>query len=379
MKIPLLDLGAAHKPIQDEIMEALERVVHSQNFILGPEVDKLEESIARYCQTQFAVGVSSGTDALLVSLMALGVGPGDEVITTPYSFFASAGVIARVGATPVFVDIEPETYNINPALIGSAVTAKTKAVIPVHLFGQCADMAPILRIAEEHDLTVIEDAAQAIGAEYRDGKRAGSMAALGCLSFFPTKNLGALGDGGMVITNDSDLAEKVRSLRVHGSKPRYHHKLIGGNFRLDTIQAAVLRLKLGYLDEWTKTRQANATRYLEWFSGSGLIEKTGLGLPYPVYHDADVSHYHIYNQFVIRAPRRDSLKDYLERHEIGTEVYYPRPLHLQECFRGLGYEEGDFPESERAAGGALALPIYPGLTAGAQEEVVGRIRSFYSS
>jgi dTDP-4-amino-4,6-dideoxygalactose transaminase len=309
--------------------------------------------------------------------MALGIGPGDEVITTTFSFFATAGVIARVGAKPVFVDIDPVTYNINPQLIGPAITSRTKAIMPVHLYGQCADMEPILALARKHSLDVIEDAAQAIGAEYRNGKRAGSMGTMGCLSFFPSKNLGALGDGGMVVTNDSALAEKIGVLRTHGGKPKYYHEIIGGNFRLDTLQAAVLGVKLKYLDEWTERRQQNAKRFLKLFKESELIEKVGLRLPDAVYADAGVPHYHIYNQFIIGVPDRDRLRDYLKQKEIGTEVYYPVPFHLQGCFRSLGYREGDFPVAERMARETLALPIFPEINSAAQAEVVGQIKKFY--
>ncbi len=377
MKVPLLDLKAQQDPIQGEILQAIEQVIQNQEYILGPDVKKLEERVASYCQAQFGIGVSSGTDALLVSLMALGVGPDDEVITTPYSFFATAGVIARLGAKPVLADIDPVTYNIDPNKIEPAITSKTKAIIPVHLYGQCADMEPILRVAEQFHLPVVEDAAQALGAKYRDGRSAGSMGTLGCFSFFPSKNLGALGDGGMVVANDPSLAEKVRILRVHGGKPKYYHKSIGGNFRLDSLQAAVLNVKLNYLDGWTKKRQENARRYASLFKDSGLIEKIGLDLPKAVYADAGVSHFHIYNQFVIRIPDRDHLRDFLNREGIGTEIYYPVPFHLQECFCYLGYKEGDFPQSEQAAKETLALPIYPGLTEVMQSSVVDECKKFY--
>jgi dTDP-4-amino-4,6-dideoxygalactose transaminase len=377
MAIPLLDLNAQHEPLHHEIMAAIDRTVRSQAFILGTEVTKLEERVAAYCRARFGIGVSSGTDALLVSLMGLQIGSGDEVVTTPYSFFATAGAIARVGAKPVFVDIDPVTYNIDPAKLDRALTPKSKAIIPVHLYGQCADMTPILKMAAQHRLHVIEDAAQAIGAEYRDGGRAASMGSAGCLSFFPSKNLGALGDGGMVLTNDPDLAEKIRILRVHGSKPKYYHKFIGGNFRLDALQAAVLNVKLNYLDEWTARRQENARRYESLFAQSGLIEKPGVILPQPVYARTGMLHFHIYNQFVVRVPQRDRLMESLKHHGIGTEIYYPVPFHLQECFRSLGYREGDFPEAERAAKETLALPIYPQLTAEQQQTVVGCIKDFY--
>jgi len=377
MGVPLLDLAAHHAPLQKEIMAVLEQVVRSQAFILGPEVAKLEERVASYCQAKAAIGVSSGTDALLISLMALGVGPGDEVVTTPYSFFATAGAVVRLGAKPVFLDIEPRSFNIHPDKIERAVTAKTKAIIPVHLYGQSADMAPIMDLAGKRKLAVIEDAAQAIGTEYKDGRRAGSIGTVGCLSFFPSKNLGCLGDAGMVVTNDADLAERLRVLRVHGSKPKYYHKLVGGNFRIDTIQAAVLNVKLNYLDGWTKRRQENAQRYETLFRQTGLLERGAVTLPEAVYRASGKSHYHIYNQFVLRVERRDDLIAHLKQKGIGAEIYYPVPFHLQECFRYLGYKEGDFPESERAARETIAIPIYPELTAEQQAEVVDGIGSFY--
>jgi dTDP-4-amino-4,6-dideoxygalactose transaminase len=379
MTIPLLDLNAQHGPLHKEIMAAIEDTLRSQAFILGPQVTKLEERIAAYSQARHAIGVTSGTDALLVALMALGVGPGDEVVTTPYSFFATAGVVVRLGARPVFVDIDPVSYNIDPARLEKAITNKTKALIPVHLYGQCAEMKPILELAQKRGLPVIEDAAQAIGAEYRDGRRAGSLGTAGCFSFFPSKNLGALGDAGMVVTNDPDLGEKIRILRVHGGKPKYYHKVIGGNFRLDSIQAAVLNVKLNYLDQWTKGRQDNARRYETLFTQSGLTEKPGIGLPKAVYASSGVRHYHIYNQFVIRAPRRDQLMAHLKQKHIGTEIYYPVPFHLQECFKSLGHKAGDFPEAERAANETLALPIYPELTTEQQQQVVAAIQAFYGA
>ena len=377
MGVPLLDLKAHHEPLHKEVMAAIEQTFRSQAFILGPEVGKLEERVASYCQTQFGIGVSSGTDALLIALMAIGVGPGDEVITTPYSFFATAGAVARLGAKPVLVDIDPRTYNIDPSKIGKVISSKTKAMIPVHLYGQCADMAPMLDLAQRHNLKVIEDAAQAIGSEYHDGRRAGSMGTIGCLSFFPSKNLGALGDGGMVVTNDQELAERMKVLRVHGGKPKYYHKLIGGNFRLDTIQAAVLNVKLNYLDDWTRRRQENARRYETLFQQSGLVQKEKVRLPATVYRESGAKHYHIYNQFVLRVDKRDNLMAYLKQKGIGTEIYYPVPFHLQECFRYLGHKEGDFPESERAAKETVAIPIYPELSAVQQAEVVEAIASFY--
>jgi len=378
MKVPLLDLKAQHDPIQSEILQAIKRVIQSQAYILGPEVKNLEERVASYCQTPFGIGVSSGTDALLVALMALNIGSGDEVITTPYSFFATAGVIVRLGARPVFVDIDPVTYNIDPHQIDRAITSKTKAILPVHLYGQCADMAPILETAERYRLRVVEDAAQAIGATYRNGRRAGSMGTLGCFSFFPSKNLGGLGDGGMVVTHDASLAEKIRILRVHGGQPKYYHKIVGGNFRLDTLQAAVLNVKLNALDGWTKRRQENAARYGSLFKESGLVAQGNLDLPKAVYADAGVAHPHIYNQFVIRVRNRDRLLEYLKQNGIGTEIYYPVPFHLQECFHFLGYKEGDFPESERAAKETLALPIYPELTDSQIEAVVTGVKAFFA-
>ncbi|MGE3978479.1 MAG: DegT/DnrJ/EryC1/StrS family aminotransferase, partial [Nitrospira sp.] len=300
-----------------------------------------------------------------------------EVITTPYSFFATAGAVARLGAKPVLVDIDPITYNIDPAKIKSVLTAKSKVIIPVHLYGQCADMVPIMDIARRHNLSVIEDAAQAIGSEYHDGRRACSIGTIGCLSFFPSKNLGCLGDGGMAVTNDADLAERMRVLRVHGSKPKYYHKRIGGNFRLDTIQAAVLNVKLNYLDGWTKRRQENATRYETLFKQSGLTQTGNVKLPEPVYRSSGAKHYHIYNQLVLRVEQRDALMAHLKQKGLGAEIYYPVPFHLQECFLYLGYREGDFPESERAAKETVAIPIYPELTAEQQAEVVEAITAFY--
>ena len=377
MAVPLLDLNAHHEPLKQEILAALEKTFRSNAFILGPDVGKLEERVAAYCQAMYGIGVTSGTDALLLALMALGIGTGDEVVTTPYSFFATAGVIVRLGAKPVLVDIDPTTYNIDPAKITSVLTDKTKAIIPVHLYGQCADMTPIMDIAKRHNLSVIEDAAQAIGSEHRDGRRACSMGTIGCLSFFPSKNLGCLGDGGMAITNDSELAERMRILRVHGSKPKYYHKVIGGNFRLDTIQAAVLNVKLNYLDGWTKRRQENAERYELLFRQSGLVERGKVRLPEAVYRSEGVKHYHIYNQFVLRVERRDTLMEHLKQKGIGAEIYYPVPFHLQECFQYLGHKKGDFPESERAANETIAIPIYPELTPAQQTEVVEAIATFY--
>ena len=390
--MPLLDLKAQYASIREEVREAVDRVLDSQAFILGPEVEKLEKEIAEYSQCGFGIGVSSGTDALLVSLMALGVGPGDEVITSPYSFFATAGAIARLGTRPVFVDIEPRSYNIDASLVESAVTGRSKAIIPVHLFGQVAEMDPIMDVARRHHLYVIEDAAQAIGAEY-GGRRAGSIGHLGALSFYPSKNLGGIGDGGMVTTSDPDLADRIRLLRNHGFRPKYHNRVLGGNFRLDALQAAVLRVKLRHLDEWTRARQHNATVYRRLFRESGLVppdeSPTLLGGrqddgkrssgAYVALPTELPERTHVYNQFVIRTAMRDALRSHLQRCAIGTEIYYPVPLHLQDCFAGLGYKAGDFPVSERAAKETLALPIYPELTEEALSTVVGAIAGFLAS
>ena len=378
MNVPLLDLDAHHRPLRRRLLEAVEALIDSNHFILGPEVTALEERIASYCQTQFAIGVSSGSDALLLALMALGIRPGDEVVTSPYSFFATVGAIVRLGATPVFVDIDPVTYNIDPAKIESAISSRTRVLLPVHLYGQCADMEPILQTAEKYRLQVVEDAAQAIGAEYRGGRRAGGMSDIGCFSFYPSKNLGALGDAGMVVTSDSEIAEKLRILRVHGAKPKYHHHVVGGNFRIDAIQAAVLNVKLDYLDEWTRKRQENAARYSSWLEEINLGCGAELRLPEAVYETAGVQHYHIYNQYVIRTSRRETLRRHLMSCGIGTEVYYPVPLHLQPCLSEFGGKEGDFPEAERAAEETVVLPIYPELTEIQQRVVVQALQDFYS-
>jgi len=379
MAVPLLDLAAHHHPLQQELIAAIEQIFRTQSFVLGPDVAKLEERMAAYCQTRAAIGVSSGTDALLISMMALGIGPGDEVITSPYSFFATAGAVARVGARPVLVDIDPRTFNIDPSKIEAAITKKTKAILPVHLYGQCADMTPIMEVADRRRLAVIEDAAQAIGSEYKDGRRAGSIGAIGCFSFFPSKNLGCLGDGGLVTTNDQALAERLTVLRVHGSKPKYYHKFIGGNFRLDSIQAAVLNVKLNYLDGWTRRRQENAARYQLLFQESNLVARGDVQLPEAAYLGSGHKHYHIYNQFVLRVRNRDGLIAYLKQHDIGAEIYYPVPFHLQDCFSYLGYKLGVFPESERAARETLAIPIYPELNLDQQQQVVEAISDFFCS
>jgi dTDP-4-amino-4,6-dideoxygalactose transaminase len=372
IKVPLLDLKAQHASIKEEVLAAVNAVFESQQFILGPAVGDCETKIAAYCRCQHAVGVSSGTDALLIALMAEKIGPGDEVITTPYTFFATGGSIARTGAKPVFVDIRPDTYNIDPAQIEARITPRTKAIMPVHLYGQCADMGPILDLAARRNLPVIEDAAQAIGAEYQ-GRRAGSMGRYGCFSFFPSKNLGCAGDGGMVTCNDAAVAELLRVLRVHGSKPKYYHSLIGGNFRFASIQAAVVAAKLPHLDQWTAARQANAARYRRLFAATGLAESGRVGLPFEAPNMR-----HIYNQFVIRVARRDELQAHLKTQNIGNEIYYPVPLHLQKCFAYLGHKPGDFPASEAAAQQTLALPIYPELSDAQAEHVVQSIAAFYA-
>lgn len=370
LEVPLLDLKRQYLSIKDELDEAVLQVVSSQQFILGSRVEACEAKIAEYVKTPYACGVSSGTDALLLSLMAEGIGPGDEVITSTYTFFATAGSVVRTGARPVFVDIDPLTYNINPDLITEKITPKTKAIVPVHLYGQVADMDPILALARNHDLAVIEDAAQAIGARYRRHS-AGSMGDYGCFSFFPTKNLGGFGDGGMVVSRSSEKMEKVRILRVHGGYPKYHHSVIGGNFRLDALQAAVISVKLRYLDAWSEKRRENAIRYECLFRSSGFADGKAITLP------RVKEERHIFNQYVIRASRRDALMQYLKDKKIGCEIYYPIPLHLQECFRDLGYGQGDFPESEKAAQETLAIPVYPELTEEQQAYVVETIREFY--
>mgnify|MGYP005838078475 FL=1 len=371
--VPLLDLKAQFAPIRQEIIAAVTAVLESQQFILGPVVAECEARIAEYCGCRHGVGVSSGTDALLLALMAERIGPGDEVITTPYTFFATAGSIARVGAKPVFVDILPDTFNIDPSQIEAKITPATKAIVPVHLYGQCADMDAINEIACRRSLVVIEDAAQAIGAEYR-GRRAGSMGKYGCFSFFPSKNLGCAGDGGMVTCCDQQTAELLQVLRVHGSKPKYYHSLIGGNFRFDAIQAAVINTKLPHLDRWSEMRQSNAARYRRLFAEAGLIGEDRIQLPIEA-----PGRRHIYNQFVVRAARRDELIAHLRTRHIGAEIYYPVPLHLQECFAYLGHRPGEFPVSERAAAETLALPIYPELSDAQAESVVEAVRCFYES
>ena len=376
MKVPFFDLSVQFKSIEDEIKSAMDEVFQNQQFILGSKVQILEETIAQYCRSRYAIGVGSGSDALLLSLMATGIGPGDEVLLPTFTFFATAGSVSRLGATPIFVDIDQETYNIDPGKIEEKITSKTKAIIPVHLFGQCADMDPLLKIARKRQLFVIEDAAQALGAEYKphpgsDGRRAGQIGDLGCFSFYPTKNLGAFGDAGMVVTNDPNLAEKIRILRVHGSQPKYFHKWIGLNSRLDTIQAAILLAKFNHLEKWTAERQKKAQRYQLLFQDL-LSSVKGLGLPTIQYQNR-----HIFHQYVIHVQERDRLKQFLSEEGIGTDIYYPVPLHLQECYSFLKYHRGDLPNSERASEEVLALPIYPELTEDQQSLVVDRIKAFY--
>ena len=379
MNIPLLDLSYQNAPLEGEISQAITRVIKKSAFILGAEVQNFEKKVADYCGTRFAIGVSSGTDALLVSLMGLDVQPGDEVITTPFSFFATAGCISRLGARPVFVDIDPVTFNIDPDRIEAAISSQTKAILPVHLYGQCADSEPILKIAREHNLKVVEDAAQSLGAQYKDGRKTGNLGDLGCFSFFPTKNLGGFGDGGMVVTNHPEIEDKIRILRVHGSRPKYYHKLIGGNFRLDSLQAAVLDVKLDHLESWNTARRENAARYNDLFQDNCLIDTGRVQVPQAVYAESNVPNHHIYNQYVIRVENRDALRDHLLKQGIVTEVYYPIPFHLQECFNHLGYKEGDFPEAETACRETLALPVYPGLTQEQQEYVVQKIKDFFTN
>lgn len=371
MNVPLLDLHAQYEGLREEMRAAVERVMESQQFILGPEVAELEKEIAAYSRVRHAIGCANGSDALLLALMALDVKEGDEVITTPYSFFATASAVTRLGARPVFVDIDPQTYNIDAGRIEAAMTERTRAVMPVHLYGQCAEMRAIREFCERHGVSVVEDAAQAIGAD--DGEeRAGGMSAIGCFSFYPSKNLGGAGDGGMMTTNDDALAERLRLLRVHGGERRYYHSVVGINSRLDALQAAILRVKLPRLDSWSDARAARAARYNQLFTDAGLTEE--LTLPF-----VREGVRHIYHQYVIRAQERDRLFEHLKEHGVGTDIYYPVPLHLQECFGYLGHGAGDFPEAERAARETLALPVYPELKDEQQQYVVDVIRRFYHS
>lgn len=377
MRVPLLDLKLQYAPLKTEILNAIEQVADSQHLVLGPQVEHLENAIASYTGAGHAIGVSSGTDAQLVLLMALGVGPGDAVITTPYTFFATAGCVERLGARIVFADIDPITYNLCPNALAEVLskTPNVKAIIPVHLYGCCADMEAICAIAARHSIPVLEDAAQALGAAHSMGA-AGAIAEAGWYSFYPTKNLGAFGDAGMVTCKDSSLAAKIRSLRNHGMEPRYYHHAVGGNFRLDAIQAAVLNVKLPHLDHWGAGRRERAAFYRRTFAKSGLDQI--LTLPSEPWSQHGVQNHHIYNQFVIRVPNRDALRTFLSQAGIGSEIYYPLPLHLQECFKHLGHGPGAFPHSERAAQETLALPIFPELTEAQQSYVVDKIREFYN-
>jgi dTDP-4-amino-4,6-dideoxygalactose transaminase len=369
--IPILDLKAQYAALREDIHAAIERVLESQHFILGPEVEAFEREVAAYSQCHFGIGVSSGTDALLVALMAIGIQPGDEVITSPYSFFATAGSIVRLGARPVFVDIDLDTLNIDADKIEAKITPRTRAILPVHLAGQLAEMDKILQIAERHGLYVIEDACQAIGADYH-GQRAGSLGHLGCFSFFPSKNLGGAGDSGMVVSNDPQLADRVSLLRNHGHRPKYYNKAIGGNFRMDALQAAILRAKLPHLEAWTFARRENAALYRQFFTQSGLV---GEGKPVRLPLEAGWGR-HIYHLYQIRVEKRDELMDFLKSRGIASEVYYPVSLHCQECFDGMGFNT-DCPNAERASRETLALPIYPELTAGQIERIVTTIGEFY--
>jgi len=376
MQVPFFDLKIQFSSIEEEVKSALNEVFKTQQFILGPQVEALEQTIAQYCRTRYAVGVASGTDALLLSLMAFGIGPGDEVLLPSFTFFATAGSVSRMGATPVFIDIDKDSYNIDPSKIEEKITSRTKAIIPVHLFGQCADMDPLIQISKSKNIFVIEDAAQALGAEYKprpnsDVQRAGQIGDLGCFSFYPTKNLGALGDAGMVVTDNPHLAEKIRLLRVHGSKPKYFHQMIGINSRLDSIQAATLLVKFRHLERWTIERQRKAKRY------QLLFQDVPLSVPDFRLPTIQYQNHHIFHQYVIRVPERDRLRKFLLEEGIGADIYYPIPLHLQECYAFLQYHRGDFPVSEKASEETLALPIYPELTEEQQDYVAERIKNFF--
>lgn len=371
LEVPLFDTQRQHAELRDELLAAMTRVCDSGRYVLGPECAELEKSLAAYCRVPHTLGCASGSDALLLALMAIDVGPGDEVLMPSYTFFATAGAAWRLGAKPVFVDIDPVSYNIDPARIEAAITPRAKAIIPVHLYGQCAEMAPILALARKHRLTVIEDACQAIGAEYR-GERAGAIGDIGCFSFYPTKNLGGAGDGGLMTCKSKEVADKLRILRVHGERQRYHHQLVGFNSRLDSLQAAALNVKLPHLDRWTARRATNAARYGELFREAGLQDVLQLPTESPACR-------HVWNQYIVRAPngQRDALREHLTARKIGTQIYYPVPLHLQECFASLGIGAGSLPETERAAKETLALPIFPELTVEEQHAVVAGIASFY--
>ena len=372
MKVPLIDLGPQHRLLREELLAAIQRVLDSQQFVLGSEVRTFEEGIAKYCQTQHAIGCASGSDALLLAMMALDLKAGDEVITSPFTFFATGAAIARVGATPVFVDIDPQTYNLDPDRVEAAITQHTRAILPVHLYGHCADMTALMQIGRRRNLPVIEDAAQAMGAECH-GKRAGSIGLIGCFSFYPTKNLGGVGDGGILTTNDDDLAQRLKRLRVHGGRTEYEHAEIGINSRLDAIQAAVLAVKLRHVDEWSEHRRQRAEQYTELLEEAKLTEKV-----IPPFITAGSRH--IFHQYVVRvAENRDALMKHFATNGISTKVYYPVPLHLQECFEYLGHRQGDFPNAESAALETMALPLFPEITQDQMAYVVNAIQSFFES
>ncbi len=390
MTVPLLDLQQQYRALKPTLDAALIRVAESQVCILGPEVEQLEKTLAVYCDSKYALGVSSGTDALLMALMALDVRAGDEVIMPTYSFFATAGAVARLGATPVLVDSEPLTFNINPALIESRITSRTKAIMPVHLFGQAADMDAIMTIADNHNIPVIEDAAQAIGSQYSDGRKLGSIGAMGCFSFYPTKNLGAFGDGGLITTNDEALYIKLKHIRNHGMEPRYYHKLVGGNFRLDALQGAVLNVKFPHLESWHAARRANAELYTKKFIAAGLATENGSSeacggfdadntilLPQAVFQHSGAKNHHIYNQYTIQTPKRDALRKHLADNGIGSEIYYPVPFHRQECFAYLNARDEDFSVANCLAAHSLSLPIYPELTEPQIANVVEQVAAFF--
>ena len=386
MQVPLLDLRPQHEGLRDEIIAAVTDVIDSTRYIMGPELERFEEAVAEYSGCKYALGVSSGTDALLLALMSLNIGPGDKVLVPDFSFFATAGVVSRLNAEPVFLEIDPTTFNLCPKHLEEKLEsyteeelAQVKAVIPVHLFGQCADMQAILGVAQQFGIAVVEDAAQAIGAEYRlngEARRAGAMSDVGCMSFFPSKNLGGVGDGGMVTTNDTELHHQLHIKRVHGAEPKYYHKVIGGNFRMDPIQACVLRIKLRRLEAWHEQRRQNAAQYNQLLGETQLEEVV---CPAAVYQDDNLLNHHIYNQYTVRVQRREDLRKFLQERGVATEIYYPVPFHRQECFADLVYQPGSLPESDRAAREVLALPIYPGLTTEMQEYAVENLVEFYRS
>jgi dTDP-4-amino-4,6-dideoxygalactose transaminase len=388
MNVPLLDLKAQYKNLKPQLDEALIRVAESQHFILGAEVEQLEQAMCAYLGCEYAYGVSSGTDALLLALMAINIKPGDEVIVPTFSFFATAGVVARLNAVPVFIDSDKYTFNIDADQIEKKITSKTKAIIPVHLFGQSAEMAKIIEIAKKYHLKVIEDGAQAIGVQYKDGRKVGTIGDIGCFSFFPSKNLGCFGDGGLVTTNNDELAERLKIMRVHGGKPKYYHKVIGGNFRLDAIQAAVLNVKLPYLDGWSAKRRENASLYSKLFIEAGLAEEEGktvfdvknaVLLPTAIYKFSDCKNYHIYNQYVIHVEKRDAFREFLTKKKVGTEIYYPVPFHRQECFAYLNEKDEKFFNANFSAEHSVALPIYPELSAEQIGFVVDSVVEFFNN